>query len=469
MLDAAAYGVNIVEREVISFEHPSNFILVGTMNPAEGELRPQLSDRIGLHITVHSIMDLEQRVKIMERREEFERNPLAFKSKYQDQQDKILTDIIKARKILKKVNISRDLMEVIAYLAIEMGADGHRADIAILKASKTIAAYNFLKEVNIDHVEEAALLVLGERFDKKSQNRNKINQMIQKAQENISKKKDEQNNKSPHENNDNGKHENPNKNEKIEPNTNKTIQKTQNNENATKKQENQKFKPNTKEENINSCEEGFDIKKLLKIKGKKKKKQYGKRVDSTTQKGKYVKSKLSNDIKNDIAIDATLRAAAIHSNGSIKVKSEDIRHKVRKHGAKASIAIVVDISGSMFSERKSERVKDILVNVIEDAGRKGDKISVIGFKGKEALVIIPTTKRATSFKQQIDNIKIGGTTPLASGMKKGFELLKKERFTKEYVPMMLILTDGMPNIAINENPTKDALKIAEELKMKYTH
>ena len=123
----------------------------------------------------------------------------------------------------------------------------------------------------------------------------------------------------------------------------------------------------------------------------------------------------------------------------------------------------------MFSEKKSERVKDILINVIEDAGRKGDKISVVGFKGREAMVIIPTTKRATSYREQIDSIKIGGTTPLASGMKKGFEILKKERFRNEYVPMMLILTDGMPNVAVDENPTKDALKIAGELKDNEIH
>jgi magnesium chelatase subunit D len=85
------------------------------------------------------------------------------------------------------------------------------------------------------------------------------------------------------------------------------------------------------------------------------------------------------------------------------------------------------------------------------------------------MVIIPTTKRATSFKEQIDNIRIGGTTPLASGMKKGFEILKKEKFRDEYVPMMLILTDGMPNIAVEENPTKDALKIASELKDNEIH
>jgi magnesium chelatase subunit D len=497
LLDAAAYGVNIVEREGISVSHPSNFMLVGTMNPAEGELRPQLSDRIGLHISVHSIMDLEERVKIMERREEFEQDPTAFKAKYKDQQDKILENIVTARKILKKVYISRDLMEVIAYLCMEMGVDGHRADIAILKASKTIAAYNFMEEVNLDHVEEAALLVLGERFNRASQNRNKINQMVQKAQEDISKKKEDnkkdktqdqgqnqqekdQQDKGPkqedpqekQEKGNNEKEEDSNGNEKFEhpnSNVNDTGQGTQDNENSDNKEQDKKFKPIGKENEINIGEEGVDIKKLLKIKGKKKRKLYGKRVDSTTQKGKYVKSKLSKDLKNDIAIDATLRAAAINSEGIIKVKSEDIRHKVRKHGAKASIAIVVDISGSMFSEKKSERVKDILINVIEDAGRQGDKISVVGFKGKEAMVIIPTTKRATSFREQIDNIKIGGTTPLASGMKKGFEILKKERFRNEYVPMMLILTDGMPNVAVDENPTKDALKIAGELKDNEIH
>ena len=154
---------------------------------------------------------------------------------------------------------------------------------------------------------------------------------------------------------------------------------------------------------------------MLKIKGKKRKKLYGKRVKSTTQKGKYVKSRLSKDLKNDIAIDATLRAAAISSQGKINVKNEDIRHKIRKHGAKASLALIVDISGSMFSEKKATRVKDILISMIEDAGRHGDKISVVGFKGKEAEVIIPTTKRAISFRDQIENITVGGTTPLASG------------------------------------------------------
>ena len=500
LLDAAAYGVNIVEREGVSVAHPSNFMLVGTMNPAEGELRPQLSDRIGLHITVHSIMNLEERVKIMERREEFEKDPSTFKEKFEKKQGLILESIVTAREMLKKVYVSKDIMGVIAYVCMEVGVDGHRADIAILKTSKTIAAYQNMDEVNTDHVEEAALLVLGERVHKTSQNKNKINQMVQKAMEDISKKKKEQEGKpnSDNQQDKNGKEQSQGtqqsegQKEKSEDNRPKQESgekpgKPEHQENQTEQdqgrhapelldnkepdidEKGKKLKSLVNEEDINSFKQGLDIKKLLKIKGKKKRKLYGKRVDSTTQKGKYVKSRLSKDLKNDIAIDATIRAAAMSSDGSINVKSEDLRHKVRKHGAKASLALIVDLSGSMYSERKAERVKDILVNVIEDAGRQGDKITVIGFKGKEAAIIIPTTKRASSFSEQIDSITIGGTTPLASGMKKGFEILKKEKFKQEYVPIMLILTDGMPNVAVDENPRKDALKIAGELKDNEIH
>ncbi len=498
LLDAAAYGVNLVEREGISIAHPSNFMLVGTMNPAEGELRPQLSDRIGLHISVHSIMDLEERVKIMERREEFEKNPAVFKDKFMKDQDSILKGIVRARDILGNVRVSREMMEVIAYVCMEMGVDGHRADIAILKTSKAIAAYQNMTDVNTDHLEEAVRLVLGERFHNASQNRDKINQQVQKAIEDISKKKqeeqeqktDDSSNKKDDDGDQTGNNPEQAKmqedhkgegdgHEDQQPSKESQDRKQQ--DNGQQEQESAgsgdletkdvgvKLKPSANDEDSNDCDEGYDIKKMLKIKGKKKRKLYGKRVDSTTQKGKYVKSRISNDIKRDIAIDATLRAAAISSEGTINVKAEDLRHKVRKHGAKASIALIVDISGSMFSKKKAERVKDILINVIEDAGRNGDKISVVGFKGKDAMVIIPTTKRASSYREQVDNIKIGGTTPLASGMKKGLELLKKEKFKDEYVPMMLILTDGMPNIAVEEHPTKDALKIANEIKDNEIH
>ena len=223
------------------------------------------------------------------------------------------------------------------------------------------------------------------------------------------------------------------------------------------------------EQKVDSHHEDVNVKKLLKMRGKKKNRIYGKRIDSKTEKGRYIKSKLPKDTSGDIAIDATLRAAALSSNGKIRVKGEDLRHKIRKHGAKASIVMVVDISGSMFSDRKANRLKGIINNVIEDANRHQDRISVVGFKGEEAEIIIPTTRRATSFREQVDNIQVGGTTPLAAGMKKGLEILKKEKLRAEFIPLLLILSDGMPNVGMEGGPMEDALDIAEKIKEKDIH
>ncbi len=520
LLDAAAYGINVVEREGISVSHPSRFILVGTMNPAEGELRPQLSDRIGLHIIVHSIMDIEDRVEIMARREAFERDPASFKKKFEASQKEILDNILNARKLLKDVKVSPEVMKIIAYVCVDMGVDGHRADIAILKTSKTIAAYKKHLTVDYNDVEEAILLVLGERLQK-SYDQKKIKEKLEKAISDAEKEKEDQ---SHEENNSSNEDSNPqteenqdsaSSDEDSSPETEETpdsgdgdqspeeqnndaddlnpeIEEDQEETDEDQSQEesnveiaqNPVEQPENPEEEkkgmalkfieeegnpVDSDDEEVDIKKLLKMKGKKKNRLYGKRVDSKTQKGKYIKSKIPKNVSNDIAIDATLRAAAIKSNGSINVKNEDIRHKVRKHGAKASIALVVDISGSMFSQRKANKIKGILNQLIEDINRHNDKISVIGFKGQEAEVIIPTTRRASSFKEHVDNIRVGGTTPLAAGLKKGLELLKKEKVKEEFVPMMIVLTDGMPNVGINDRPAEDALKVAADLKENDIH
>lgn len=476
LLDAAAYGVNIVEREGISLSHPSKFILVGTMNPAEGELRPQLSDRIGLHIIVHSIMEIENRIEIMARREEFERNPAGFIEKFKSEQNKILENILSARKLLEKVKVSSDIMKAIALVCVNIGVDGHRADIAILKTAKTIAAYNNRDEVNYDDLEEAMLLVLGERLPK-SYGQDKIKKMLEKAVSDIEKEEkkendDKEDSSTEQEQNGNGDLNPDNEEDPQEENQPQEEQSAGSAPTPIEQPDNQEeikkgmmLKSLEEEENIVETDaEEIDIKKLLKMKGKTKKRLYGKRVDSKTQKGKYIKSKVPKKVSRDIAIDATLRAAAVKSEGSIKVENEHLREKVRKHGARASIALVVDISGSMFSDQKANKVKGILNQLIDDTARHKDKLSVVGFKGHDAEVIIPTTKRATSFKEHVDNIRVGGTTPLASGLKKGLELLKKEKFTNEYVPMMVILTDGMPNVGFKDGPTQDAVKIAESLK-----
>jgi len=137
---------------------------------------------------------------------------------------------------------------------------------------------------------------------------------------------------------------------------------------------------------------------------------------------------------------------------------------MRKHKSKASIALIIDMSGSMASEEKANKIRSIINVIIKNVNKNRDKLTVIGFKGKKSEIIIPTTKRPGSFHNKLDNISIGGTTPTAAGLAKGLEVLKNEKKKNEFVPMLIMLSDGMPNVAIKNSPVKDVLHIGEELK-----
>jgi magnesium chelatase subunit I len=164
LLDAAAMGVNIVEREGISFSHPARFMLVGTMNPEEGELRPQLTDRFGLCVDIASIADIRQRVEIVERRERFEADPQAFLSAYASAEQALRDQIDAAALRLPHMVVPQDVAELIALINIELAVDGHRGDIVMRRAAQTYAAYLGEKQVTIEHVFTIAPLALAHRL-----------------------------------------------------------------------------------------------------------------------------------------------------------------------------------------------------------------------------------------------------------------------------------------------------------------
>jgi Mg-chelatase subunit ChlI len=163
ILDAAASGWNVVEREGISVQHPSRFIFIGTMNPEEGELRPQLLDRMALHTEVETIREKDLRVEIMKANISFEDDPIAFRQQYQTKQAEILQRIGRAKQILPKTTMSDHLLEAIARMCIALEIDGHRPDIVIVKTAKTLAAYNGIEEVHPSNVLSASLLTLSHR------------------------------------------------------------------------------------------------------------------------------------------------------------------------------------------------------------------------------------------------------------------------------------------------------------------
>jgi Mg-chelatase subunit ChlI len=163
LLDAAAMGTNIVEREGVSVWHPARFILVGTMNPEEGDLRPQLLDRFGLCVDVSGIRDVKERVRIIERREEWEEDPEAFAREYADQEAEFAARIATAIARLSSVEVPRSVLENIAQLNVSLGVDGHRADLVARKAAQALAALRDVNTVGQAEVDEVIDMVLAHR------------------------------------------------------------------------------------------------------------------------------------------------------------------------------------------------------------------------------------------------------------------------------------------------------------------
>jgi magnesium chelatase subunit I len=166
LLDSAASGWNTVEREGISIRHPARFVLVGSGNPEEGELRPQLLDRFGMHAEIRTVKEPELRVQIVEQRGDFDQEPIQFLEQYQTEQEKLQQTLVSAQKLLPSVTIDKDLKIKISEVCSELDVDGLRGDIVTNRAAKAIAAYEGRTEVTVDDIRRVIALCLRHRLRK---------------------------------------------------------------------------------------------------------------------------------------------------------------------------------------------------------------------------------------------------------------------------------------------------------------
>lgn len=166
LLDSAASGWNTVEREGISIRHPARFVLVGSGNPEEGELRPQLLDRFGMHAEIHTVKEPGLRVQIVEQRADFDGNPLEFCDKYQSEQEELQNKLVQAQELLPKVNLDYDLRVKISEVCSELDVDGLRGDIVTNHAAKALAAFEGRTEVTVDDIRRVIVLCLRHRLRK---------------------------------------------------------------------------------------------------------------------------------------------------------------------------------------------------------------------------------------------------------------------------------------------------------------
>ena len=458
LLDAAAMGTNIVEREGISVSHPSNFLLIGTMNPEEGELRPQIIDRFGLNVKVEGIKDVKQRMEVARLREEFDADPRGFRERFEGAQKELFKRIKRAKSLLPNVTISDNLLSQISWVCVALGTEGHRADIITVKTAKTIAAFNARIEVKESDVKEALELVLGHRMRRKPFQEPEISK--EALEEAFNKAKEEQP-------------------PKIQKNTNNPLPNQPKNDPEKQDSEDKEEKPEEKPANggFFENEKVFEIgpligdaKKILNWrKDRLSRPCSGRRLKSLSafSRGKYIRPRIPRDKVKDIAVDATIRAAVTRSSkgGKIDIKSSDLREKVREGRAASLITFVVDASGSMGVNNRMTAVKGAVFSLLNDTYQRRDKVAMIMFKGNKAEVILPPTKSTELAVKRLKELPTGGKTPLPAGIVKGIKLIKSE-LLKGYrvIPMMVLITDGKGNVPIFNDVLADLDKCALQLK-----
>jgi magnesium chelatase subunit D len=432
LLDSATSGVNVVEREGISFAHPSRFILVGTMNPEEGELRSQLLDRIALHVPTEALHDVDARVQITLLRNSFEKDPEKFIKEHEKENDKLRRKIKKAQKLINDVQISERTMMLICKMCKELDVEGHRPDIMLARTAMTLAAYHGKKEIGQAEVKEAAELVLPFRirknpFGEEEQRDSMLDDIIDQISEELD------NEPPPMDNQENPDMEDTEEAEEVEGKLHKVG------------------KPVEVPKDINKRKRDRTVRSGS-----------GKRMKTlaTGRKGRYLKHKTPKEDTTDVAFDATVRASAVHqkqrkknskTSHAIIIKKEDLREKVRQSKVSTLIVLTVDASGSMGVMNRMEAAKGTVFSLLMDAYQHRDRVAMVAFKGKDGHILLPPTSGVDLAKKLLVNLPTGGKTPLAAGIMKALSVIKNEkRKDPTIVPMLVLLSDGRSNISIVE-------------------
>lgn len=458
LLDLAAMGVNIVEREGVSVAHPSRFILVGTMNPEEGELRPQLLDRFGLQVDVVGIEDVDQRVLIVKTAERFDADPEGFAKEQQIHQDELKVKISAAKEILSQVTMSDDLLRTIASTCIDLGVKTHRAEIVISRTAKTIAAFEGRMEVNQEDAKKAMELALAHRmrsrpFEPPTLNKDKLEKSMEKQQQ---QQKQEQQPK------------NPPPQKRQEQSQKPDDQQDQNQAQAASPQE-QIFKIGA----------SIDVRQINMPRKRDKiprRKTSGRRINTLAlqNSGRYLRQRMPKEGK-DIAIDATIRAAAPYQKArsgpyAIKIKSEDIREKERVRKTSAVLLFVVDASGSMGAMMRMESAKGAVLSLLLDSYQKRDRVGMVAFRGKEAELILPPCSSVDLALSRLKELPTGGKTPLSAGLSRGLQILQGEmKKDAETKPMMVLVSDGRANVGMSGKIKDELMEISERTKQLGIH
>ncbi|RLI76581.1 magnesium chelatase [Archaeoglobales archaeon] len=434
LLDSAAMGWNVIEREGVSLKHPSRFILVGSMNPEEGELRPQILDRFGLFVNIEASDSMEERVEIVKRVEEFQADPLTFRKRYEREQEKLRESVEKARKIVNGVEIDDDLLKLLAKTIIENGIKTHRAEIVTVKTAKTIAALDGRKRVNLEDLKKAMELALPHRIKLKPFEPPTPPLTPPSTPHSHSQS-------SPQEKSENEKH------------NHEHITQTQNQNSETKGDGEQQFEAVDVNLNISSNRGRNEGGKAAR----------GSKDERATVIGYPHGHPVSNTIPSkseqlcDIDLVATIRASA--SKLRNEIEDEDIRVRVRKMRVPRLTVLMLDSSGSMAAMRRISIAKGVAKKIIENSYVKRDSLALIAFRGYGAEILVPPTRKYANVMGALQSVKTGGRTPLSSALQTLLVLAKSFRMkNKNSVVKCILMSDGKANTPLFGKPIKEEIQ-----------
>lgn len=465
LLDSAALGVNVVEREGISFVHPARFILIGTMNPEEGEIRPQLLDRFGLQVAVEALSDPVQRREIVRAAERFDADPAGFSAALEPLQEELREKIRRAQVLLPRVTLSDELLEKVVAACVEMGIATHRAEITIVRAAKTIAAMDGRDEVTAPDIREAMELALPHRmrrkpFEEPRLDPDQLDEALKKAEE--------------------SGQQQPAKGQESREEPRERQQESGWADGSGGDGDARNSAPGTARERVFSIGDPIDSRTVSPLRRRdreKRKNLSGRRLEtlSSGPKGTYLSSRMPSGIP-DLALDATIRAAAPfqaareHTSCVIVVKDQDIRKKVRVGKVSASCIFVVDASGSMGARRRMEAAKGAVLSLLLDSYQKRDRIGMVAFRGEAADLVLPLCNSVDLARKCLADLPTGGKTPLALGLAKGIEaLLREKQKNREVIPVMVLISDGRANVSRNGSVREEVLAASDRIRESGIH
>lgn len=464
LLDAAAMGASYVEREGVSVRHAARFLLVGTMNPEEGELRPQLLDRFGLTVEVAASREPLQRVEVVRRRLAYEDDPAGFAGRWSGDEEEVRARVVAARALLPQVRLGDTSLLQIAATCAGFEVDGMRADIVMARTATALAAWAGRTEVRKEDVRQAALLALPHRrrrnpFDAPGLDEEKLDRILDGFPDEEPDPEPEP--EGPGEGPEDGGPDGggPDGGGGVPPQGSGPDAPEAEPEPPAEPEQQPEAQPSAQEAPENGAAAGAAEQapvrasepfrtKMLSVPGLGEGAS-GRRSRARTAHGRTTGAQRPRGQLTKLHLAATVHAAAPHQKArgrtgrGLVVRKDDLRQATREGREGNLVLFLVDASGSMAARQRMSAVKGAVLSLLLDAYQRRDKVGLITFRGSTAELALPPTSSVDAAAARLEKLPTGGRTPLAAGLLKAHEVLRIERLRDpSRRPLLVVVTDG---------------------------